>query len=125
MDEQADKNGTAVECQCCFGSYHPENMSTSQLLLSSPLRLLLNLDSRTTASCPSSHPFCLTCALSNAKERLGNRLYTLPCLSDCGSEFTEFEARRFLPKATLDLLHKIRMEKEVDLAGLEGLEKCP
>ncbi|ORY86653.1 hypothetical protein BCR35DRAFT_277479 [Leucosporidium creatinivorum] len=103
LDEQAEKDGTAVECQCCFGSYHPENMT----------------------SCASSHPFCLTCALSNAKERLGNRLYTLPCLADCGAEFTESEARRFLPKATLELLHKIRMEKEVDEAGLEGLEKCP
>lgn len=50
---------------------------------------------------------------------------TLPCLADCGSAFSDFEARRFLPQSTLELLYRVRAEKELDEAGLEGLEKCP
>ena len=50
---------------------------------------------------------------------------TLPCLADCGADFSHYEARRFLPQATLELLYRIQAEKELELADLEGLEKCP
>lgn len=43
----------------------------------------------------------------------------------CASSFPEAEAERVLPAITLSALHKIRQEREVDLADLEGLEKCP
>lgn len=39
--------------------------------------------------------------------------------------FPESEAVKFLPSTTLAALHKIRAEKEVDFAELEGLAKCP
>ena len=32
LDAKAEKLGTAVECQCCYGSYHPENSSQCFLM---------------------------------------------------------------------------------------------
>lgn len=43
----------------------------------------------------------------------------------CKASFPESEAVKFLPATTLAALHKIRQEKEVDLAEIDGLAKCP
>lgn len=43
----------------------------------------------------------------------------------CKAVFPESEARKALIDTTLAALHKIRQEKEVDLAGIDGLAKCP
>lgn len=43
----------------------------------------------------------------------------------CKAVFPESEAVKFLPSTTLAALHKIRQEKEVDLAEIDGLAKCP
>lgn len=43
----------------------------------------------------------------------------------CDSEFDTVTAATFLPESSIALLQKIKQEKEIDLAELEGLEKCP
>lgn len=43
----------------------------------------------------------------------------------CKAFFPESEAIKFLPATTVAALHKIKQEKEVDLAEIEGLKKCP
>ena len=39
--------------------------------------------------------------------------------------FSTGELERFLPQSSLTLLHKIIQEREIELAGIEGLESCP
>jgi TRIAD3 protein (E3 ubiquitin-protein ligase RNF216) len=43
----------------------------------------------------------------------------------CEALFNESEALKFLPPASIALLHKVRQEKEIEEAALEGLENCP
>lgn len=69
LDEQAEKDGTAVECQCCFGNYHDGNMSMLSSFVLLPSRCADPLSAHCAARCAS---FCRHCALANAKERLGN-----------------------------------------------------
>jgi len=45
--------------------------------------------------------------------------------SGCASSFPEVEIVKFLSRKSREALHKIRQEKEIDLAELSGLEKCP
>lgn len=42
----------------------------------------------------------------------------------CRVQFSDAEAAKFLRPETLNLLAKIRQEKEIDEAELLGLEKC-
>lgn len=43
----------------------------------------------------------------------------------CEATFPESELVKCLPRKTLGALHKIKQEKEVDEAEIEGLVKCP
>lgn len=43
----------------------------------------------------------------------------------CTANFTDEECKRFLKPAQILLLDKLRSEKAVDDAALEGLTKCP
>ncbi|GAA6060234.1 hypothetical protein JCM10212_003474 [Sporobolomyces blumeae] len=98
-------SGSYFECGCCFG-----DTAFSQLVI-----------------CSEGCQFCRDCARANAETQIGMRKYLLPCMSvsGCTSTFPESEAVKFLPYKTLETLHKIRQEKELDLAELPGLEKCP
>ena len=50
----------------------------------------------------------------------------LHCMAHgCEADFTASEIEKFLPATSIALLQKIKQEKEVDLADLPGLEKCP
>lgn len=90
--------------------------------------------------CVEAHLFCKECAENNASDQIGlrnfvrllqsstpdlTRLQTLPCMSGEGCLFHESEYSKFLPNTSIAAIHKIRMEREVDLAGLDGLAKCP
>ncbi|BGP18474.1 hypothetical protein JCM10213_001211 [Rhodosporidiobolus nylandii] len=98
-------SGAFVECGCCF-----TDCALSQMV-----------------TCDAGCEFCADCARMNAESQIGMRKYLLPCMSTsgCKSFFSEREAERFLSRKTLNALHKIRMEKEVDAAAIEGLEQCP
>lgn len=43
----------------------------------------------------------------------------------CDAFFPESEAIKFLPPASLAILHKLKQEKEIDGADIDGLAKCP
>lgn len=55
------------------------------------------------------------------------RKHVLPCMSTdgCTAFFLDIEMAKCLSAKTLETLHKIKQEKEIDAAELEGLEKCP
>ncbi|GAA5899738.1 hypothetical protein JCM6882_005425 [Rhodosporidiobolus microsporus] len=103
--EEEIASGAFFECGCCFTDCALSTMVT----------------------CDLGCPFCKECAKMNAESQIGMRKFILPCMSTsgCSSTFCEQEAQRFLPRKTLAALHKIRQEKEVDGAGIEGLEQCP
>ncbi|GAA5969582.1 hypothetical protein JCM11641_008168 [Rhodosporidiobolus odoratus] len=98
-------SGAFFECGCCFTDCALSQMTT----------------------CDEGCHFCKDCARMNAESQIGMRKYLLPCMSTsgCTSTFSEREAERFLNKKSLAALHKIRMEKEVGAAEIEGLEQCP
>ncbi|GAA5953831.1 hypothetical protein JCM21900_005486 [Sporobolomyces salmonicolor] len=103
--EEEIASGAYVECGCCFS-----DTAISQLII-----------------CSEGCQFCKDCVIMNAESQIGMRKYILPCMSTsgCSSTFPQSEIDKCLPRKSLQALHKIRQEKEVDLAELEGLEKCP
>ncbi|BGP50210.1 hypothetical protein JCM10450v2_006126 [Rhodotorula kratochvilovae] len=98
-------SGAYFECGCCFA-----DAGLSQMV-----------------ACAEGCQFCKECARMNADSQIGMRKYVLPCMSTsgCKSTFLESEYPLFLPRKSIAALHKIKQEKEVDEAALEGLEKCP
>ncbi|KIO29765.1 hypothetical protein M407DRAFT_70089, partial [Tulasnella calospora MUT 4182] len=94
-----------IECGCCFAEYAFENM----------------------VQCPEAHLFCKKCARRTAEEAIGARKAVIRCMDQdgCQLEFAASEIRRFLDSKAFDLLEKIKAERAVTDAGLEGLEECP
>ncbi|KAG8907370.1 hypothetical protein FRC01_007709 [Tulasnella sp. 417] len=94
-----------IECGCCFAEYAFENM----------------------VQCPEAHLFCKTCARRTAEEAIGARKAVIKCMDQdgCQLEFAASEIRRFLDTKAFDLLEKIKAERAVTDACLEGLEECP
>jgi TRIAD3 protein (E3 ubiquitin-protein ligase RNF216) len=45
--------------------------------------------------------------------------------SGCASSFPESELSRLLDTKSLELYYRLRQAKELEDAGLEGLESCP
>ncbi|KAG8688427.1 hypothetical protein FRC11_005453, partial [Ceratobasidium sp. 423] len=103
--EECEQNGTGVECGCCFGDY--------------PFSWMIQ--------CPEAHLFCRDCARRSAEECIGNRKTELLCMdqSGCKLAFAESEIQRFLSEKSLELWHRIKQEKEIELAQIDGLESCP
>ncbi|KDQ54307.1 hypothetical protein JAAARDRAFT_38467 [Jaapia argillacea MUCL 33604] len=100
-----DGDGDGMECGCCFSDY--------------PFEKLIQ--------CPEAHLFCTDCMTSYVSDRLGSQNANIVCMdqSGCKMRFTEGELRRFLPEKLLGLYERVKARKEIESAGLEGLEECP
>lgn len=103
--EECERDGTGVECGCCFGDY--------------PFSWMVQ--------CPDAHLFCRDCARRSAEECIGNRKPDLMCMDQSGCKllFGESEVERFLSGPSLELWHRIKQEREIELAQIDGLESCP
>lgn len=79
------------------------------------------------AQCTDTHLFCTSCVTSYASARLGEQNSDLHCIdiSGCKMPFHDSELRRVLPGKLFKLYEHIRQCREIELAGLEGLEECP
>jgi TRIAD3 protein (E3 ubiquitin-protein ligase RNF216) len=79
------------------------------------------------AQCTDTHLFCTSCVTSYVSTQLGEQNSSLRCmdLSGCKMTFPDSELRRILPEKLFGLYEHIRQRREIDLAGLEGLEECP
>lgn len=64
---------------------------------------------------------------SYASTLLGAQNPHIICIdqSSCQSPFPLSELTRVLPSSLLSLYHKLKQAKEIEQAGLEGLEECP
>ncbi|KAI0713080.1 hypothetical protein C8T65DRAFT_739128 [Cerioporus squamosus] len=94
-----------IECGCCFSEYPFDKM----------------------VQCPEAHLFCTTCMLSYAGTKLGEHDARIVCMdqSGCKLPFPDSELRRFLSPKLLELYERVKQRKEIEAAGLEGLEECP
>jgi E3 ubiquitin-protein ligase RNF216 len=77
--------------------------------------------------CPEAHLFCSDCMNSYVENLLGSHNSEIICMdqSGCKLSFPVSELRRFLPDKLLDLYERVKQRKEIELAGLDGLEECP
>ncbi|KAF8750055.1 hypothetical protein RHS01_09557 [Rhizoctonia solani] len=103
--EECEQNGTGLECGCCFGTIHLYSWMIQ---------------------CPDAHLLPGLCS-PVAEECIGNRKTELLCMdqSGCKQAFAESEIQRFLSDKSLELWHRIKQEKEIELAQIDGLESCP
>ncbi|KAG9124036.1 hypothetical protein FRC07_013115 [Ceratobasidium sp. 392] len=95
---ECERDGTGVECGCCFGDF--------------PFSWMVQ--------CPDAHLFCRECARRSAEECIGNRKTNLVCMdqSGCKLAFAESEIQRFLPAKTFELWHRIKQEQDIELDHL-------
>ncbi|MBW0497127.1 hypothetical protein O181_036842 [Austropuccinia psidii MF-1] len=105
LEEKERTMGILVECQCCFDSFRFLKM----------------------IQCPEGHLFCQECIKRNVEINIGANKADIRCMdsSQCDTLFTKSELRKVLPDKHLKKLNEIEFEKSLDLANLEGLEKCP
>src|ERR1700729_1931933 len=77
--------------------------------------------------CPDCHLFCSTCMTSYASTLLGSHDPAILCMdqSGCKLPFPESELRRFLTTKLMALYDRVKQQKDIEAAGLEGLEECP
>ncbi|KAJ3558740.1 hypothetical protein NP233_g11448 [Leucocoprinus birnbaumii] len=102
-DGEDEEHG--IECGCCFTKYRFEKM----------------------IQCPDAHLFCVSCLRSYASTLLGSHNPNITCMSQsqCTGSFPASQLARVLPRKTYALYERLIQAKEIDAAGLEGLEECP
>lgn len=91
-------------------------------------------------SCAEGHLFCKTCVKSLAESKLGeqltvsrcmlasaDRLQVISCMdmSGCANLFTERILAEVLSTKTLELYHRLKQHKDLEMAEIDGLESCP
>ncbi|ORY27659.1 hypothetical protein BCR39DRAFT_537745 [Naematelia encephala] len=103
--DEAIARGDGVECGCCFGEDIPQEMF----------------------QCADGHLFCRDCATRHCETKLGNQSPNITCMdtSGCCAAFTDYELSRLLNVKSLGLYYRLVRAKEIELAGIEGLESCP
>ncbi|KIH88844.1 ring finger protein [Sporothrix brasiliensis 5110] len=105
--EQAKKDGTIKDCECCFGDF--------------PMNRMVHCNASTI------HWFCVDCARRMAETQIGLSKYELACMSmdGCKAGFSRAERDRFLDPKTAMALDSIEQEFVLRVAGIENLETCP
>ncbi|KAF8831462.1 hypothetical protein HHX47_DHR1000431 [Lentinula edodes] len=103
--QEYEECGDGIECGCCFTTYPFDKM----------------------IQCPDAHLFCSDCMSSYAENLLGAHNINIICMdqSECKLLFPVSELRRFLSDKLLELYERVKQRKEIEMAGLEGLEECP
>ncbi|TFY56114.1 hypothetical protein EVJ58_g7836 [Rhodofomes roseus] len=100
---EVDPENGGIECGCCFSSYAFVRTATTFLACGA--------DTRTGHDDPVP--------------RRAPLLQGLHVLTGCKLLFPASELRRFLTPKLLALYERVKQRKEIEAAGLEGLEECP
>ena len=103
---------------CSFRVYPPAQTTLNHQL--TPLQ-------HNMVQCPDAHLFCSECMVAYASNLLGEHNFKIVCMdqSGCKLPFPESELKRFLTPKLLSLYEKVKQTKEIEMAGLDGLEECP
>ena len=77
--------------------------------------------------CPEAHLFCADCVVGYAKSKLGEQTHQIQCMDQagCSTYFNDSELQRVLPPKLLQLYERVRQRRDVEAAGIDGLEECP
>jgi len=77
--------------------------------------------------CPDAHLFCSSCLGQYAATKLGEHNPNITCMhaDGCTLPFPQSELRRVLSDKLMSLYERVKQSKEIEDAGLEGLEDCP
>jgi TRIAD3 protein (E3 ubiquitin-protein ligase RNF216) len=77
--------------------------------------------------CPDAHLFCTECVVTYASNLLSVHDFKIVCMdqSGCKLQFPDSQLKCSLPPTLLSLYEKVRQTKEIEAAGLDGLEGCP
>ncbi|KAH7107635.1 hypothetical protein BKA62DRAFT_610679, partial [Auriculariales sp. MPI-PUGE-AT-0066] len=96
-----------VECGCCFSSFVFDTL----------------------VQCPDAHLFCIACVRFYVEQKLGDGLATFKCMSSsepaCEASFSEAVLSRIIKSKTMELYHRVCARRDLQAAGLDGLEECP
>ncbi|KAF7338212.1 hypothetical protein MVEN_02046300 [Mycena venus] len=105
VEEESAECEDGIECGCCFSNYPFEKM----------------------IQCPDAHLFCSSCMITYAETLLGSHDHKIICMDQggCKLPFPATELNRFLTPKLMSLYERVKQTKEVEAAGLEGLEECP
>ena len=77
--------------------------------------------------CPDAHLFCVECVTNYAATLLGEHNPAIACMDQSGCKllFAPAELRRILAPQLLGLYERVSQRRELEAAGLDGLEECP
>ncbi|KAJ7695769.1 hypothetical protein B0H17DRAFT_1055510 [Mycena rosella] len=105
VNDSQPELGDGIECGCCFSGYPFERM----------------------IQCPDAHLFCSSCMTTYAETLLGSHDHKIICMDQSGCKllFPYAELLRCLPPKLISLYERVKQIKEVEAAGIEGLEACP
>lgn len=119
LDGEAEASG--ILCGCCF-----DDCPFVRLFILLLWHCLTSIQDEM-VQCPEAHLFCKECMKSYVSDRLGQHDPKICCMdqSGCKAMFPESELTRFLDAKLLSLFHRVKQTKEIEAAGLEGLEECP
>ena len=102
--EAARKKDLLTECLCCYS----EDCLPQELV-----------------RCPDGHAYCSDCVSRAARVVVGEGKSAVLCLGQCHLELEEPQLRQSVEPEVLSRLLARKQAKEVEEAGLEGLEQCP
>ncbi|KAJ7709797.1 hypothetical protein B0H17DRAFT_238676 [Mycena rosella] len=105
VEEEYVDCGDGIECGCCFSTYPFDKM----------------------IQCPDAHLFCSECMTTYAETLLGAHDHKIFCMDQdgCKLPFPDAQLRRFLTPKLMSLYERVKQTKEVEAAGIRGLEECP
>lgn len=106
----------------------PNTLSYASILLSMlSLTFFLSNFQTKMVQCPDAHLFCSDCVTAYASTQLGAHDVNILCMdqSGCKHPFPESELRRLLSPKLMELYERVKQRKEIEAAGLDGLEECP
>ena len=77
--------------------------------------------------CPDAHLFCKGCMKSYVGSLLSHHDPQIRCMdqSGCKLTFEDAQLKKCLSPKLLELYERVKQAKEIEAAGLDGLEECP
>ena len=124
-EKEYEDAGAGIECGCCFTDYPFVRYLSFTFFHNTDIIMKPQQDNM--IQCPDAHLFCKSCMSTYAETQLGSHDYKIICMdqSGCKLPFPQSELKRFLSPKLWSLYERVKQQKEIEAAGLEGLEECP
>lgn len=105
MVEEAKRDGSLMECGCCFDD---------ECLFEDM------------AACTDGHLYCKECIRRSSEVRIGENKFDFPCLMDsCGHKFPVQTLQSVLPHNVFSNVLRKMQEEEIRQADIPDLVSCP